>query len=48
MIRPFDKSGVVVDTTKDKPEGAEEVPDGASVDQMASQASNQFLNSPLS
>jgi hypothetical protein len=48
MIRTFDKSGVVIDTTKDKPEGEEETPNGASVDQMASQASNKFLSNPLS
>jgi hypothetical protein len=48
IIRTFDKTGVVVDTAKDKPEGGEEVPGGDSVDSMASQASNQFLNNPLS
>jgi hypothetical protein len=48
MIRTFDKTGVVIDTMKDKPEGGQEVPGGDSVDSMASQASNKFLNSPLS
>lgn len=47
MIRTFDKSGVVVDTTKDKPEGEEEMPTGASVDQMASSAAKAALNNPL-
>jgi hypothetical protein len=52
IVRNFDENGLIVSTKVDDPDaeqqGAAPEPGGQTVDQMASQAAGQFLNSPLS
>ncbi len=50
VIKNFNKYEVEVSTEKEEPETGDAIPQpgGQTVDSMASQAANQFLNSPLS
>jgi hypothetical protein len=53
IVRNFNDTGIIVSTKVDNPDaeaqgGEPPEPGGQTVDQMASSAANQFLNSPLS
>lgn len=51
IIRDYNENEIIVSTEVDQQDGepeGEPEPGGNSVDSMASQAANQFLNSPLS